>query len=60
MVLAVNPGIAKRPHYAMALTMISFGAVNWTYTWFDSKGPSSLDTVAELTTQRLLGDLDSI
>ena len=44
----------------MALTMISFGAVNWTCTWFDSKGPLSLDTVAELTTQLMLGGLDSI
>ncbi|TDP60438.1 TetR/AcrR family transcriptional regulator [Roseateles toxinivorans] len=60
LVLAVNPGIDRGRHQTMALTMIAFGAVNWTYTWFDADGPLSLDNVAELTTKLLLNGLESI
>jgi AcrR family transcriptional regulator len=60
LLLVVNPAIGKRKNEAMALTMIAFGAVNWTYTWFDSKGPLSLDRVAELTTALLLNGFEAM
>lgn len=59
-VVAINPGVSARRHHAMALTMIAFGTVNWTYTWFDSNGPLSLDAVAEMTTRMLLNGLASV
>jgi hypothetical protein len=40
--------------------MIAFGAINWTYTWFDAKGPLSLEDVAELTTRLLINGLEAI
>lgn len=55
--LALNPDIGKRRHHLMALTLIAFGTVNWTYTWFDPKGPLPLSTVADLTTEMLCGGL---
>lgn len=60
LLLSVNPAIGKRKNEAMALTMIAFGAINWTYTWFDSKGPLSLERVAELTTALLLNGLEAV
>ncbi len=51
---AVNPEIDRRKHQAMAMTMIAFGAVNWTYTWFDSKGPFKIDEIADLITKMIL------
>jgi Tetracyclin repressor-like, C-terminal domain len=60
LILAVNPEVDRGRHQTMALTMIAFGAVNWTYTWFDAKGPLSLDDVAGLTTKLLLNGLESI
>lgn len=59
-VTLVNPAVMQRKHHAVALTMIMFGAVNWTYTWFDSTGPLSLDAVADLTTRLLLNGLESM
>lgn len=56
-VVAIHPGIASRRHHAMALTMIAFGTVNWTHTWFDPKGPVSMQTLADMTTRTLLHGL---
>lgn len=56
-VLSINPGIAKRRNHVMALTLLAFGTVNWTYTWFDAKGPLSMDAVADLTTDLLVNGL---
>jgi AcrR family transcriptional regulator len=60
LILAVNPSINLRKHQTTALTMIAFGAINWTYTWFDAKGPLSLEDVAELTTRLLMNGLEAI
>ncbi|MFM8512094.1 MAG: TetR/AcrR family transcriptional regulator, partial [Betaproteobacteria bacterium] len=52
-VVALNPKITSKRHHAMVLTLIASGSVNWTYTWFDPKGPLSQDEVAEMTTRML-------
>lgn len=57
---ALNPGIAKKKNHAMALTLIAFGSMNWTYTWFDARGPLSLETVADLTTKMLLSGVEAV
>ena len=41
---------AKRP-----LTMLYFGMINWTHTWFDPAGPFSPDEVADLAVGLVLG-----
>ena len=50
----VNPQITRRKHEGMALTMIAFGAMNWTYTWFDEKGALKIDDIAEMITKMIL------
>lgn len=59
-IVRVNPGVARRGKQAMAITLIAFGTINWTYTWFDAKGPLSLDTVADLITEMLLNGLPAM
>jgi AcrR family transcriptional regulator len=60
LIQAVNPAIGERRHQTAALTMIAFGAINWTYTWFNDKGALSLEDVADLTTKLLLNGLEQI
>jgi len=60
LIIRVNPGVARRGKHAMAITLIAFGTINWTYTWFDAKGPLSLETVADLITDMLLNGLTSL
>lgn len=59
-ILMVNPRVSERRYEAMSLTMIVFGAVNWTYTWFDEKGKLSLEQLADLMTETLLGGIRSL
>jgi AcrR family transcriptional regulator len=56
----VNPSVGHRGKHAMAITLIAFGTINWTYTWFDAKGPLSLETVADLITEMLLNGLTAM
>ena len=44
---------AKRP-----LTMLYFGMINWTHTWFDPEGAFSPDEVADLAVGLILGKKD--
>jgi len=60
LIQAVNPAIGQGGRQIAALTMISFGAINWTYTWFNDKGDLSLEDVADLTTKLLLNGLEQI
>jgi AcrR family transcriptional regulator len=60
LIQALNPSINQRKHQTTALSMIAFGAINWTYTWFDAKGPLSLEDVADLTTRLLVSGLESV
>lgn len=59
-VTQINPGIASRRAQSVALTMLAFGTVNWTYTWFQANGPLSLDAVADMATQMLIGGIGSV
>ncbi|MFM8692154.1 MAG: TetR/AcrR family transcriptional regulator [Limnohabitans sp.] len=58
-VVALNPKITSKRHHAMVLTLIASGSVNWTYTWFDPKGPLSQEEVAQMTTRMLIGGVAS-
>lgn len=59
-VMQINPGIAGRRQQSMALTMLAFGTVNWTYTWFQSSGPLGLEAVADMATRMLIDGIGSV
>lgn len=60
LILRVNPGVSSRGKQVMAITLIAFGTINWTYTWFDADGPVSLETLADLITDMLLNGLTAM
>ena len=59
-VMQINPGIAGRRQQSMALTMLAFGTVNWTYTWFQASGPLSLEAVADMATRMLIDGIGAV
>src|ERR1700742_2245409 len=44
----LSPTLAKNPRERRAATMIYFGMINWTHTWFDPKGALGPNDVATL------------
>jgi AcrR family transcriptional regulator len=54
LIATVRPDLAT-PRARRPLTMLFFGMINWTHTWFDPKGPASSDEVAELAAELILG-----
>jgi hypothetical protein len=44
---AIQPAALGSPHEARVAALVFFGAVNWTYMWFDPKGKMSAGDLAE-------------
>ena len=42
---------------ALPLTMLFFGMINWTHTWYDPSGPVSPDAIADLAVDIMTGGL---
>ena len=45
---AIHPALSDDPARARAQTMLLFGMINWTHTWFDPAGPVSADDLANM------------
>jgi len=43
----IQPAALANPREAHVAALVFFGAVNWTYTWFDPKGPMTASALAE-------------
>lgn len=52
---AIIPRIAADDARARVQTMLVFGMINWTHTWFDARGPVSADMIADM----VLGMVDA-
>lgn len=50
----IHPQLAGDVPRARAQTMLLFGMINWTKTWFDPAGPLSADDIAGMALQRAL------
>ena len=48
------------PVQARVQTMLLFGMINWTHTWFDSTGPVSADAIADLALDHFLPPRETI
>jgi hypothetical protein len=42
------------------LTMLFFGMINWTHTWFRPEGPVSGEALADMAVDLMLGGLSSL
>ncbi len=52
---ALDPRLAADPVVARVETMLVFGMINWTHTWFDPAGPISAEAVGDMVVDRVLG-----
>jgi AcrR family transcriptional regulator len=48
MIVALYPALGSDPARARVQTMLVFGMINWTHTWFDPKGALSVEAVANM------------
>ncbi len=48
---ATQPALAADPVRARVRTMLLFGMINWTHTWFDPTGPVSASDVADMAVE---------
>ena len=53
----IHPLLAKDRVRARAHTMLLFGMINWTSTWFDPAGPLSADEIADMALKWALAPL---
>lgn len=56
----IQPKLKKRAGESYAAAMLFFGMINWTHTWFDSKGPVSADDIAEMAVDIVLDGLSAV
>jgi AcrR family transcriptional regulator len=50
----IHPALATDPPRARVVTMLLFGMINWTLTWFDPEGPIAPEAVTEMVLDRIL------
>lgn len=60
LVLEIRPDLTRRKNILRPITMLFFGMINWTHTWFDPSGPAPAATVADLAVDVLLNGVKSL
>jgi len=58
-ILAINPKLAKRKEVVAPVTFLVFGALNWTYTWYDPKRELSPNKIIDLSTRMMIGAISA-
>jgi AcrR family transcriptional regulator len=48
LLVALQPALTNSPAAARAKTMLLFGMINWTHTWYDPAGPIKPDRIADM------------
>ena len=51
---AIDPSLARDKNRARVKTMLLFGTINWTHTWFDPAGPVSPNDIADMALEFVL------
>ena len=54
LLVEIHPELRADPARARAQTMLLFGMINWTKTWFDPSGPLSADDIADMVLKHAL------
>ena len=57
LLLAIRPDLAQDRPRRRTLTMLFFGMLNWTHTWFDPAGPIKSQTIADDAAEMFLSGL---
>jgi AcrR family transcriptional regulator len=56
----IEPALKRKSSAGLAATMLFFGAINWTHTWFDPKGAVSAGALAEMVADMTIGGLPNV
>jgi AcrR family transcriptional regulator len=51
----LQPELADRKGLLRTRSMLFFGMINWTHTWFNSSGPVKYDEIADMACDMILG-----
>lgn len=54
----IGPRFGTTPAELRASTMLYFGMINWTHTWYDPKGPVDIEALADRAVSVWLGALE--
>lgn len=57
LLVEIEPAFKRKSGQSFAAAMLFFGAINWTHTWFDPRGPVSAGALAEMAVDLTLGGL---
>jgi AcrR family transcriptional regulator len=57
LLVEIAPDLKRKSGASFAAAMLYFGAINWTHTWFDPRGPVSAGALAEMAVDLTLGGL---
>jgi AcrR family transcriptional regulator len=60
LVAEIQPQLKTRPELLRPAAMLFYGMLNWTHTWFDPKGPASVDAISELMGDLMIGGLKGL
>ena len=60
LLMEIQPKLKRSRKLARPATMLFFGMINWTHTWFDPAGPASPDQIADLAADVVLKGLPAI
>ncbi|MCA0201487.1 MAG: TetR/AcrR family transcriptional regulator [Proteobacteria bacterium] len=60
LVADIQPQLKTRPELLRPAAMLFYGMLNWTHTWFDPKGPASVDSISELMSDLMIGGLKTL
>jgi AcrR family transcriptional regulator len=56
----IQPHLKTQPELLRPAAMLFYGMLNWTHTWFDPKGPFSVDAISDLMGDIMLTGLDGL
>lgn len=55
----IEPALKDDPKRSLAASMLFFGMINWTHTWFDPKGAMTAEEIAEMAVNLTLSGLSA-
>ena len=56
----IRPDVSAQGSLTLPLTMLFFGMINWSHTWFRAEGPVSAEKLADLAVELMLNGLNGM
>lgn len=56
----IQPKLAQSKALSRPVTMLFYGMINWTHTWYDPDGPATADQIADMTVDIMLAGVPGL